>query len=330
VKQKKSMKRSLMSDKAKMFAGFKKGLLERLPRIRGKYRENFPIAPTTWFQVGGPCEVFYKPADAEDLGFFLKNKSKDVPYTTIGVASNLLVRDRGVPGVTIRLGKGFTNIALHEEYLDVGAAVLDRTVAILAGEESIKGLEFLSGIPGTIGGALRMNAGCYGTEIRDVLVAAFALDPKGVLHKLTLEDLGFSYRHCSLPPNWIFLGARLHAKKGNKDAILDRLAQISKEREEAQPVRSRTGGSTFANPPEKRAWELIDQAGCRGLKIGSAQVSEQHCNFLINTGNATAQDLEELGETVCRRVFENSGISLRWEIQRIGLPLARKVQQKAA
>jgi UDP-N-acetylmuramate dehydrogenase len=298
--------------------------------VRGQYRENYSLAPTTWFRVGGPSEVLYKPADFEDLSFFLKTKSRDIACTTIGVGSNLLVRDGGVPGVTIRLGKGFNNIALYEGYLDVGAAVLDSTVATIAGTEGLKDLDFLSGIPGTIGGALRMNAGCYGTEIQDVLITAFVLDSKGILHSLTPQELGFSYRHCGIPTNWVFIGARLRAKPGDKKAIQDRLAQIAKERERTQPIRTRTGGSTFANPNGKKAWELIDQAGCRGLIIGGAQVSEKHCNFLINTGTATAQDLEDLGETVRERVLKCSGVTLRWEIQRIGLSLTEKLQREAA
>jgi UDP-N-acetylmuramate dehydrogenase len=313
-----------------MGVAFETGLLSKLPQVRGQYRENYVVAPTTWFRVGGPTEVFYKPADYEDLSFFLKAKPRDLAYNTIGVGSNLLIRDGGVPGVTIRLGKGFTNIALYEDYLDVGAGVLDSSVATVAGTEGLKDLEFLSGIPGTIGGALRMNAGCYGTEIQDVLIAAFVLDSKGVLHTLTREDLSFSYRHCGIPANWVFIGARLRAKTGDKKAIQDRIAQIAKEREAAQPIRARTGGSTFANPPAKKAWELIDQAGCRGLVIGGAQVSEKHCNFLINTGTATGQDLEDLGETVRKRVLECSGVSLRWEIQRIGLSLNEQMQRKAA
>lgn len=313
-----------------MGVAFETGLVSRLPQVRGQYRENYIVAPTTWFRVGGPSEVLYKPADFEDLSFFLKAKSRDIVCTTIGVGSNLLVRDGGVPGVTLRLGKGFNNIALYEGYLDVGASVLDSSVATLAGTEGLKDLEFLSGIPGTIGGALRMNAGCYGTEIQDVLISAFVLDSKGVLHTLTPHDLGFSYRHCGIPTNWVFVGARLRAKTGDKKAIQDRLAQIAQEREHAQPIRSRTGGSTFANPAGKKAWELIDQAGCRGLTIGGAQVSEKHCNFLINTGTATAQDLEELGETVRERVLDHSGVTLRWEIQRIGLSMAEKEQRIAA
>jgi len=309
---------------------FKNRLVERLPQVRGQYRENYLLAATTWFRVGGPSEVFYKPADVDDLRFFLKAKSREIKHTVMGVGSNLLVRDRGVPGVTMRLGKGFTNIALYEEYLDVGAAVLDHTVAKIAGEEGLKNLEFLIGIPGTIGGALAMNAGCYGHEIKDVLIAAFVVNTKGELQTLTPEELHFSYRDCAIPQGWVFLGARLHAKKGNKKAIQERLEQIAKEREETQPIHSRTGGSTFANPPGQKAWELIDQAGCRGLKIGGAQISEKHCNFLINTGNATAQDLEDLGETVRKRVLESSGIDLRWEIKRIGLSLNEDIQQKAA
>ncbi|HBN22410.1 MAG TPA: UDP-N-acetylenolpyruvoylglucosamine reductase [Holosporales bacterium] len=296
----------------------KKRSNKALPEVRGKYRENVPLAPTTWFRVGGPAETIFRPADYEDLGDFLKGKSNEVPVTPIGVGSNLLVRDGGVPGVVVRLGRGFTNIALHDGFLDVGAGVLDSTVAQLAAEEGIKGLDFFCGIPGTIGGALRMNAGCYGTEVKDVLEAAFVLDPKGKLHELTLDDLGYTYRHCGIPKDWIFIGARFKAPTGNQKIIQESINTLLAQREATQPIRSKTGGSTFANPVGHSAWKLIDEAGCRGLKVGGAQVSEKHCNFLINFDNATAFDLEELGETVKKRVKDKSGIELRWEIQRIG------------
>jgi len=289
-----------------------------LPEVRGKYRENVPLAPITWFRVGGPAETIFRPADYEDLGDFLKGKSSEVPVTPIGVGSNLLVRDGGVPGVVVRLGRGFTNIALHDGFLDVGAGVLDSSIAKLAAEEGIKGLDFFCGIPGTIGGALRMNAGCYGTEVKDILEAAFALDPKGKLHKLTLDDLGYTYRHCALPKDWIFIGASFKAPAGNQKIIQESINTLLAQREETQPIRSKTGGSTFANPVGHSAWKLIDEAGCRGLTVGGAQVSEKHCNFLINIDNATAFDLEHLGETVKKRVKDKSGVDLRWEIQRIG------------
>lgn len=289
-----------------------------LPEVRGKYRENVSLAPTTWFRVGGAAETVFRPADYEDLSDFLKGKPNDVPVTPIGVGSNLLVRDGGVSGVVVRLGRGFTNIALHDGFLDVGAGVLDSTVAQLAATEGIKGLDFFCGIPGTIGGALRMNAGCYGTEVKDVLEAAFALDPKGKLHTLTLDDLGYGYRHCAVPKDWIFIGARFKAPAGNQKLIQESINTLLAQREETQPIRSKTGGSTFANPTGHSAWKLIDEAGCRGLKTGGAQVSEKHCNFLINFDNSTSFDLEELGETVKKRVKDKSGIDLRWEIQRIG------------
>ncbi len=296
----------------------KKKSNKALPDVRGKYRENVSLAPTTWFRVGGPAESLFRPADYEDLGDFLKGKSNEIPVTTIGVGSNLLVRDGGVPGVVVRLGRGFTNIALHDGFLDVGAGVLDSTVAQLAAAEGIKGLDFFCGIPGTIGGALRMNAGCYGTEVKDVLEAAFALDPKGKLHKLTLDDLGYTYRHCGVPKDWIFIGARFKAPAGDQKIIQESINTLLAQREATQPIRSKTGGSTFANPVGQSAWKLIDEAGCRGLKVGGAQVSEKHCNFLINFDDVTAFDLEELGETVKKRVKDKSGIDLRWEIQRIG------------
>jgi UDP-N-acetylmuramate dehydrogenase len=261
----------------------------------------------------------FKPADLEDLSHFLAAKPADVPVTVIGVGSNLLVRDGGVPGVVIRLGRSFAQIACEGTLVRAGAAALDLTVAITAGEAGIGGLEFLSGVPGTIGGALRMNAGAYGSEMKDVTRLAQALDPAGRLHLLSLSDLDFAYRRSGVPEGWIFVGATLDGRPGEPAAIAQRMAEIRQKREESQPLRSRTGGSTFANPPTHKAWELIDRAGCRGLAIGGAQVSSKHCNFLINTGTATAADLEALGEEVWRRVLLTSGIELHWEIRRIGI-----------
>jgi UDP-N-acetylmuramate dehydrogenase len=242
-----------------------------------------------------------------------------VPVTVIGVGSNLLVRDGGVPGVVLRLGRSFAEIRIGPGHIRAGAAALDLNVARAAAEAGIAGLEFLSGIPGTIGGALRMNAGAYGHELVDVVTTAEAVDRQGGLHRLAKGDIGLTYRHSSVPEDWIFTGAELAGSAGATDAILTRLAQIQTARETTQPIRSRTGGSTFANPPGQKAWELIDRAGCRGLALGGAMVSEKHCNFLINTGQATAAEIETLGETVRRRVREATGFELRWEIRRIGV-----------
>ncbi len=294
-------------------------LLERLPKVRGRLTENAPLSGITWFRVGGPAEVMFRPADREDLAHFIEGLPGDVPVTVIGVGSNLLVRDGGVPGVVIRLGKDFAEIEARDGYLHAGAAALDVNVARMAAEAGLAGLEFLSGIPGTIGGALRMNAGAYGRELVDVVIAAEALDAKGRLHRLDKQALGLSYRHSSVPEDWIFLGADLKTQAGDPAAIRARLAEIQSAREASQPIRSRTGGSTFANPPGGKAWELIDRAGCRGLRLGGAMVSEKHTNFLINTGSATAADIESLGETVRRRVRQTSGIELSWEIRRIGI-----------
>ncbi|MFQ5774241.1 MAG: UDP-N-acetylmuramate dehydrogenase [Kiloniellaceae bacterium] len=297
-------------------------LIERLPPVRGRYRANAPLAPITWFRVGGPAEVMFRPADRRDLLELLRARPADVPVTVIGVGSNLLVRDGGVPGVVVRLGRGFADIAIEGREVACGAAALDVNVATAARLAAVGGLEFLCGVPGTIGGALRMNAGAYGKEIKDVLVEAEAADPAGAVHVLAPEGLGFAYRDASLPGDWIFLGARLRGHPDDPETIAKRMAEIQAARAGSQPIRTRTGGSTFKNPPGHKAWELIDRAGCRGLKRGGAMVSEQHCNFLINTGTATAADLETLGEEVRARVFEASGIRLEWEIRRIGVPAA--------
>jgi UDP-N-acetylmuramate dehydrogenase len=293
-------------------------LIERLPRVRGRLTENAPLSGITWFRVGGPAEVMFRPADRDDLADFLAGLPRDVPVTVIGVGSNLLVRDGGVAGVVLRLGRGFAEIEVKGTDVRVGAAALDINVARMAADAGLAGLEFLSGIPGTMGGAARMNAGAYGRELSDVIGSAEALDRQGRLHKLDKQALGLGYRHSAVPDDWIILGAELKAEAGDRAAITAKLADIQAAREASQPIRSRTGGSTFANPPGHKAWQLVDQAGCRGLRIGGAQVSEKHTNFLINTGSATAADIENLGETVRRRVREMSGIELRWEIQRIG------------
>lgn len=296
-------------------------LIERLPAVRGRYTEDADLAKTTWFRCGGPAEVLFRPADADDLVEFLATRPADVPVTVIGVGSNLLIRDGGVPGVVIRLARGFTEVTLEEgDRLRAGAGALDLNVALTAQQAGLTDLEFFSGIPGTVGGALRMNAGAYGGEMKDVLVEAEAVDPFGKRHRLDAAAMGFSYRRSEVPTGWIFLSALLQARKGDPASIAQRMADIRKSREETQPTRARTGGSTFKNPEGHKAWQLIDKAGCRGLRIGDAMVSDKHCNFLINTGAATATDIETLGEEVRRRVFETSGIRLDWEIRRIGVP----------
>jgi len=301
-----------------------------LPKVRGRYLFDVPLAPTTWFRVGGPAQVTFKPADVQDLCFFLRNRPASLPFHVIGVGSNLLVRDGGIEGVVVRLGQGFTNVYVNQTTIDVGAAVLDRNIAALSSDEGISGFEFLCGIPGTIGGALRMNAGAYGSDISQVLIHAIVVDPKGQLHQLTPQELGLDYRHCDLPKDWIFIGARLKGNAGNAKEIEEKISTFLAERERTQPVKSRTGGSTFANPGEAKAWELIEKAGCRGLKKGGAMMSDLHCNFMINTGDAIASDLESLGEEVRQQVLATTGIELRWEIERIGIKDESQVGEKAA
>lgn len=294
-------------------------LIDRLPQVRGGYRENASLAATTWFRVGGPAEVLFRPADRDDLAAFLAAKPADVPVTVLGVGSNLLVRDGGIPGVTIRLGKGFAEVTRDGNIVKAGAAALDVNVANAARDWGLGGLEFLVGVPGTMGGALRMNAGAYGKEMKDVVLAAEAIDAAGTLHYATNGALCFEYRSSCMPADWIFIGAELKAEPDDIAAIAARMTDIQAKREASQPVRTRTGGSTFANPPGAKAWELIDAAGCRGLTRGGAKVSEKHCNFLINDGEATAADLEDLGDEVRARVFAKFGIDLHWEIKRVGV-----------
>ena len=307
--------------------------MRRLPKVRGRLVADAPLGPLTWFRVGGPAEVLFRPADAEDLADFLGALPGDITLTVIGVGSNLLVRDGGIAGVTVRLVPGFGDIRPQPESGEVraGAGALDRTVARAAAQAGIAGLEFLSGIPGTVGGGFRTNAGSYGSEFKDVLVSADAVDRGGAMHRVEAAALGLSYRHSEIPADWIFTGALFRGRRGDPAEIKQRIAEIQAAREASQPVRARTGGSTFANPPGHQAWQLIDRAGCRGLARGGAMVSEQHANFLINTGNATAADLEGLGEEVRRRVYERCGVRLEWEIRRIGEPLpARQLDGRAA
>jgi UDP-N-acetylmuramate dehydrogenase len=294
-----------------------------LPEIRGRVRENAPLAPVTWFRVGGNAEFLVRPEDADDLAKLLRELALEMPVTVIGAASNLIVRDGGIPGVVIKLGRGFNEIMVDGEGVIAGAACLDITVAEVAASAGLTGLEFLSGIPGSIGGAVAMNAGAFGGDIKTVLDWAEIVTRSGEVLRLNAAELALDYRRSNLAPGAVVTGARLRAANGEMAAIAARMAGIKASREASQPIRARTGGSTFANPPDMKAWELIDAAGCRGLKRGGAQVSELHCNFLLNNGNATAADLEGLGEEVRRRVFATSGVSLHWEIKRIGIPAAK-------
>lgn len=306
------------------------GLLDRLPRVRGKLTPNEPLADQTWFRVGGPAEVMYKPADEEDLVYFLSNCPADIPVTVIGLASNLLVRDGGVPGVVIKLGPKFSTIKVEGAMMTTGGGAIDFNVARTAQSSGIAGLEFLCGIPGTIGGGLRMNAGAYGRSFKDIVEETRVIDRGGKIRTLYRDQIGFSYRHVDVPDDTIFLSAVLQGEEGDPHAIADKMKEIQKSRSATQPIREKTGGSTFANPEDdpqhRKSWQVIEAAGCRGLKIGQAKVSEKHCNFLINTGRATAAEIENLGEEVRRRVQTRFGIDLRWEIKRIGV---RKENQKA-
>jgi UDP-N-acetylmuramate dehydrogenase len=325
-------------------------LIDRLPPVRGEMIAGAPLNKYTWFRVGGPAEVLYHPADRDDLAHFLKHRPEDVPVIVIGGASNLLVRDGGIPGVVVRLGRGFRDIeigAVFEEVdfeplaapagksgdrgervqVNVGAGAASIHVAracrdagiMMDKEYAVTGLEFLSGIPGTVGGALRMNAGAYGGEIANAVTFAKALDTEGTLHYLPVADLHYSYRRSQLPDGWIFTGAALKGRLAAPADVAAEIDRIAAAREESQPLRTRTGGSTYKNPEGHKAWELIDRAGCRGLRRGNAMVSEKHCNFLINLGDATAADIEDLGEEVRARVEKATGVTLEWEIRRIGV-----------
>ncbi|KQO93096.1 MAG: UDP-N-acetylmuramate dehydrogenase [Methylobacteriaceae bacterium] len=290
------------------------------PDLRGRLLENQSLADLTWFRVGGPAQVLFTPADEADLSAFLAALDPSVPVTVIGLGSNLIVRDGGIPGVTIRLGgKAFGSVEIDGETIRSGTAVPDMRLAKAAAEASLDGLAFFRGIPGSVGGALRMNAGAHGGETTDVLVEVRGIDRKGEVRRFTHAEMGFRYRHSSAPDDVIFTGATFRGRPGNREAIEAEMERVTAAREAAQPIRERTGGSTFKNPEGGKAWQLIDAAGCRGLIRGGAQVSEMHCNFLINRGGATAADIEGLGEEVRRRVREHSGFELHWEIKRIGV-----------
>ncbi|MEM8689515.1 MAG: UDP-N-acetylmuramate dehydrogenase [Pseudomonadota bacterium] len=294
-------------------------LFENLPPVRGRLRPNVEMATLTWFKVGGPADAVFAPADEDDLAEFLAALPERVPVYPVGIGSNLLVRDGGVEGVIIRLGREFGTITVEDGFkIRAGAAAPDVRVAGAALEAGIGGLTFLRGIPGTIGGALRMNGGAYGQETKDVLIEARAVDRNGNRHVLSVDEMNYSYRHCGAPENLIFTSALLQGEKGDAGEISAAMDAITEAREASQPIKSRTGGSTFKNPDGHKAWQLIDKAGMRGFRVGSAQVSEKHCNFLINEGGATAAQIEELGETVRAKVKETSGVELDWEIKRIG------------
>jgi UDP-N-acetylmuramate dehydrogenase len=297
-------------------------LLKRLPAVRGRLLPNAPLADLTWFKTGGPAEVLFMPADEADLAAFMKATPKDIAIYVIGVGSNLLVRDGGVPGVVIRMGRGFNEIKLAgPQQIRAGTAALDMRVAQFAYENSIDSLTFLIGIPGTIGGALRMNGGAHGGETTDVLIEARGVDREGKILVLQHADMNYTYRHCGAAEDLIFTEALLQGKAGEQVAIKKQMDSHVEHRVNAQPIKSRTGGSTFKNPVGHKSWQLIDAAGMRGFSVGPAKVSEMHCNFLINEGGATAAQIEELGETVRARVKANSGVELDWEIKRIGIAL---------
>ncbi len=295
-------------------------LKAKMPQLRGRLMANQSLAELTWFCVGGPAQVLFMPDSEDDLAYFLQNLPSEIPVMVVGLGSNLIVRDGGVPGVVIRLGRGFNEIVVEGTRIRAGTGAPDVKIARTAQEEGLAGLAFLRGIPGGIGGALRMNGGAYGRETKDALVEARAVDRQGRMHVLSNADMHYTYRHCGAPEDFIFTQALFQGTPGDRAAISAEMDKITESREATQPIKSRTGGSTFKNPPDNKAWQLIDAAGCRGLKVGNAQVSELHCNFLINLGGATAADIETLGETVRKRVQEKSGIALDWEIKRIGEP----------
>jgi UDP-N-acetylmuramate dehydrogenase len=300
------------------------GVIE-MPRVRGKLTANAPLAPLVWFKSGGNAEWLFEPADIADLQDFMRSLDASVSVWPLGLGSNLIVRDGGVPGVTVRLGKAFSYVETVgkgvfgiDDVLSCGGGTSGILVASMARDHGIAGLEFLRGIPGTVGGFVRMNGGAYGREVRDILVESEIVLRSGELITLPLEKLGYTYRHSELPEGCIVVGATFQGMPGDPKLIGAEMDRIAAEREASQPLRSKTGGSTFKNPDGHKAWQLVDEAGCRGLKVGGAQVSEKHTNFLINTGNATSADIEALGEEVRKRVKAKLGIALQWEIQRVG------------
>ena len=303
------------------FPDLRPEIARRMPQLRGRLMANAPLADITWFRVGGPAQLLFTPSDEADLAYFLAQLPHAIPVVVIGLGSNLLVRDGGVAGVVIRLGRGFAQIGVEPGHrLRAGAAVPDAKLARAAADAGIAGLAFYRGVPGSIGGALRMNAGAHGRETRDVLVEARAVDRAGNVHVLPRDAMQLTYRHCGVPGEWTFTAALFQGGPGEPAQILQEMEEVAEYREANQPIRDRTGGSTFKNPPGSSAWRVIDQAGCRGLSVGGAKVSQMHCNFLITVGNATAEAIERLGETVRRRVREECGTTLQWEIIRLGLP----------
>jgi len=302
------------------FADLRSELGAMMPQLRGRLLSNQALAQLTWFAVGGPAQILFTPADEDDLAYFLKALPGDIPVQVIGVGSNLIVRDGGIPGVVIRLSpRGFGQVRVDDRIIHAGAAARDRHVAEAASVAGIGGLEFYSGIPGTVGGALRMNAGANGRETKDVLIDATAIARDGSRLVFANADMKFGYRHAGVDDAIIFTAARFRGERLAPEVIRERMEAVRAHRESAQPVRARTGGSTFKNPPGASAWKLIDAAGCRGLRLNDAKVSELHCNFLINSGTASARDIEELGETVRARVKAHSGVDLQWEIKRVGI-----------
>ncbi|HVB88561.1 MAG TPA: UDP-N-acetylmuramate dehydrogenase [Beijerinckiaceae bacterium] len=308
---------------AALFRDLVPDILAARPNLRGRLAANQPLAPLTWFRVGGVAQALFWPADEADLCYLLEGLPLEIPVFVFGLGSNLIVREGGIAGLVVRLGgRAFGAVSVEPgERLRVGAALPDVKAARAAAESGLDGLAFYRGVPGSIGGALRMNAGAHGGETKDALVEARAVDRRGRIHILAREEMGFAYRHCAAPQDLIFTQALFQGRAGEPADILAHMERITQLREAAQPIREKTGGSTFKNPPGEKAWRLIDQAGCRGLVVGDAQVSHMHCNFLINRGAATAADIETLGEEVRRRVRESSGVELEWEIKRVGEPL---------
>ncbi len=289
-----------------------------LPTLKGEYKKDYNLKHLTWFKVGGNAEIFFKPFDSEDLASFLIQNKQKLPITTFGAGSNIIIRDGGIEGVTIKLGQNFSNIEFIDDHLIVGSSCLNYNLAKFCQANAISGFEFLVGIPGTIGGGVVMNAGAYGSEFKDIIVRIEAIDFAGNFLTFTNEEIGFKYRSNKLPKDLIILKAVFKINKGDSENILLRMNEINNARSSTQPIKERTGGSTFANPEGLKSWELIDKAGLRGYRIGGASMSELHCNFMINNGDATAKDLEDLGDFVRQKVFEDSGVELKWEIKRLG------------
>ena len=306
-------------------AYFDNGLMDRLPIVRGSLVANGNLSNQTWFRVGGPAEVLFRPYDVEDLSYLLSNCPEDVPVTVLGNASNVLVRDGGIPGVVIRLGPNFANITVGEDWIKAGGGSSNYNVAKIAQVNGLAGIEWISGIPGTIGGGVKMNAGAYGKEVKDVLMYAKIMDRRGRMEEYMADELGLRYRRSDVSDDSIVTEAMLKVESGDREQIRLKMNEIKEKRLKTQPIGQKTAGSTFVNPEGetegRKSWQLIEAAGCRGLKIGQAKVSERHCNFLINTGRASAKEIEDLGEEIRKRVFEKFGIKLRWEVKILGQEL---------